>query len=171
MVSCPESVTTAGDLPGTSTLRGSNTAAEETEPFLHSQQSEAQAPRERGGAQAPPGRVTRTAFLECFSLLTDKPSWLHCSHPRTCERSTRDGLQDRNCILVAGMLQLGAIFYQACHCWSHREAGDPGTLSKDLHAGMPDSGTSQGRRGLQSSCMRHWSTEVKRLNSQQYIVF
>lgn len=44
--SCPESVTTAGDLPGTSTLRGSNTAAEETEPFLHAQQFEAQAPRE-----------------------------------------------------------------------------------------------------------------------------
>lgn len=33
----------------------------------------------------------------------------------------------------SGVLQLGAIFLQTCHFWSHREVSDPGTLSKYLH--------------------------------------
>lgn len=82
------------------------------------------------------GRVSLTAFLARFSLLTDKPSWvflLHRSHPSICESSIRDGLQGSTCVWVAGMLQLGAMEWQTQHCWWHRELSDPGTLSRDPH--------------------------------------
>lgn len=82
------------------------------------------------------GRVSLTALLTCFSLLTDKPSWvflLHCSHPSFCKRSIRDGLQGRSCVSVGRMLQLGAVDWQTQHCWWHRELRDPGTLPRDPH--------------------------------------
>lgn len=90
-------------------------------------------------------------------------------HPRIGERSTRDGLQDSNCILVAGVRQLGATFQQTCHCWSH--GGDPVTLSKDPHTWNAGPWDQPRDKGLAVLCeaLLHRGKEAELLNSTLYL--
>lgn len=134
----------------------------------------AQAPRERGEACPPQQAVSLAAFLACFSLLPDKPSWLfwlHCSHLSVCERSITDGLQGSTCICVVGVLRLGAVVRRTLHCWWHRELSDTGTLSRDTHVCDARSCGQRKEEGVAvSSCgvLVHGGKETELLNSTLY---